>query len=251
MKVLSFLAIALFGASGIVSVVHAQSGLSKTPIQPLANIEESVIDFLESHHLTELDSGEALDANPVNVSVKPLDKRLRLADCAEPLEAQWAPGSRQIGRVTVQVNCSSPKPWRIRVQSTVTMEGSVWKLARGVQRGEVMTADHLIQESVILGKASQSVNMPVLDIEPWLGYAFSRRIGAGKVLDERMLKPAVLVSKGKAVTIRHKMAGVSLRANGIALENASAQQRVKVRNQTSGRVVNAIAVSRDVVEVLN
>lgn len=228
-----------------VSMSMAQTAPSVMPIQPLSEISSEVHTFIQSSHQS---------ADDLSISVKPLDKRLRLTQCSEPLSAQWASGSRELGRVSVQVHCQSPKPWRLLVQATVTVQGKVWSLARGVRRGEALSRELLVHRSVTLGAANPSLSaaaMPVVDIDPLIGFVFSRQVRAGKVLDERMLKPALLIQKGKVVIIRHRSAGLSLQAKGIALDNAAVQQRVRVRNQSSGKTIDAVAVSKGVVEILN
>lgn len=189
----------------------------------------------------------------VSVAVKKLDRRLRLVNCLNPLEPTWSNRSRRLGRVTVQVACSSPKPWRVHVQATVTMEGMVWTLARGVRRGELLSSDVLVQQEVTLGAnnaAFTSLGSPVVDLEPWLGFAFAQRVVAGKVLNERMLKPAKVLSKGDAVVIRHRSTGLELQTRGIALGDAGAQQQTQVRNSSSGKIIDVVVVSPGIVEIL-
>ncbi|WP_157735851.1 flagellar basal body P-ring formation chaperone FlgA [Granulosicoccus antarcticus] len=207
-----------------------------------------------AHAVREFVTAEQTSTDGVQVEVKALDNRLRLAQCDAPLDTYWSPGSRSIGRVTVQVECASPKPWRVHVQSTVTQEGYVWVLSRGVQRGDLLDPDLLVKQIVKLGASNAALNSlgtPILDVKPWLGYAFSQRVGAGKMLNERMLKPANLIKKGDAVLIRIESAGLKLQTKGVALKDAAAGKFVQVRNIASGRVVDAVALRKGVVVVLN
>jgi len=233
------LALIAAGLSQAVSSASVPSG-----IQSLAEIQQVVGDYVRTQNADSID---------ISVEVKPLDKRLRLAACDQPLNAFWSPGSRSMGRVTVQVECASPKPWRVHVQSTVTMEGLVWTLDRSVRRGDVLTRGLLQQVPVKIGANNPALRAsaaPILNIESWIGFAFSQRVSAGKVLDERMLKPPVLVEKGEAVLIVHQSAGLQLQTNGIALTNAAMGKRVQVRNTSSGKILEATAVARGLVEVL-
>jgi flagella basal body P-ring formation protein FlgA len=65
-----------------------------------------------------------------------------------------------------------------------------------------------------------------------------------------MLKQANLIDKGEKVLIRHHSSGLELQTQGIALEAAIARQRLQVRNASSGKVVEAIAVAPGQVEVV-
>lgn len=215
-----------------------------TGIHPLDDIEASVRAFVIN---------EQHDAQGVDVRVNSLDKRLRLAECAEPLKAYWSPGSRRFGRVTVQVACEGPKSWRIHVQSTVTYEGTVWVLGRGVRRGDILQRSDLEQKVVTVGgnnSTFRNVAEPVKNLDRWLGYAFSARVTAGAVLDENMLVPAKIVNKGESVLIVHETAGLQLQTKGIALSEGAKGSPVQVKNTSSGKTVDAIVLARGLVQLL-
>lgn len=223
---------------------NADAPASQPDIQPLDSIRLAVQSFIESVSSAE---GE------IDVAVKQLDRRLRLAYCTDPLTTTWSPGSRAVGRVTVQVACSAPRPWRVHVQATVTMQGLVWTLSRGVSRGDILTRDVLSQQSVTLGAnnaAFTSLGTPVRSIDMWLGYEFAQRVNSGKVLNERMLKPARLLYKGDTVVIRHRSQGLELQTKGVALSDAGARQQTQVRNSSSGKIIDVVVVSTGIVEIL-
>lgn len=217
---------------------------TKSEIQSLEAIAAAVETFAKAQHAHN---------NDVTVSVRSLDSRLRLAKCNEPLQTNWSPGSRPLGRVTAQVACVSPKPWRIHVNASVTMKGTVWTLARGVRRGDSLSMALVEQQEITLGSNNtglRSLGTPVLDIKPWLGFEFQQAVGTGKVLSEGMLKPPILISKGDAVVIRHIATGLELQTRGVALKDAYAQEQTQVRNTSSGKVIDVVAVRPGVVEIL-
>lgn len=214
-------------------------------IQSLEGIAMVVDQFIRSENQSA--------GREVTISAKPLDRRMRLAKCAKPLEAFWSPGSRQLGRVAVQVACASPKRWRIHVQATVTMEGSVWALAKGVKRGEILKPHMLTKKVITMGaqnSALATIGSPVTDVTPWLGYMFAQRVNTGQILNERMLEPASLIRKGDTVLITHRSHGLSLQTKGIALKDAAANQQVQVKNSASGKIIDAIVIAEGVVEIL-
>ena len=220
---------------------HAQTEL----IQSLPKIEKAVGTFVLE---------EQASQDNVSVEVRPLDNRLRLSRCEGELKTQWSAGSRTLGRVTVQVSCAEPISWRVHVQATVMLEGYVWVLERGAQRGEVLGTPMVVKQKIMLGAnnaALTALGNPIVDVEPWLGYMFSQRISAGKVLTDRMLKRANLVNKGEKVLIRHRTTGLQLQTFGTALKGAASDQRIQVRNNSSGKVIEVVVVARGLVEVLH
>ena len=229
----------------------ANYAVTGTPISSESDIQslDAIKDVVERFVLLELKDGKN-----VAVEVKDLDRRLRLVNCQDRLEVEWSQSSRSLGRVTVQVSCKSPKPWRLYVQATVTMESMVWTLSRGVRRGEVLKPDLLTKKEVTLGsnnRALTSLGTPIKDVEPWLGFVFTQRVNAGKVVNERMLKPAKLVSKGEAVVIRHRSSGLELQTRGTALHDAGAREQTQVRNTSSGKIIDVVVVAPGVVDILN
>ncbi len=222
-------------------LTHAQAEL----VQPLAQIEKAVSTFVLE---------EQVSQENVSVEIRSLDKRLRLSRCEGGLQTQWSAGSRTLGRVTVQVSCAEPISWRVHVQATVMLEGYVWALERGAQRGDVLSKSILAKQKIMLGAnnaALTALGNPIIDVEPWLGYTFSHRISAGKVLTDRMLKRANLVNKGEKVLIRHRATGLQLQTFGTALKSAASDQRIQVRNNSSGKIIEVVVVARGLVEVIH
>lgn len=240
----------LFSLLFTANCAHAQSNTSaqaqSSPvIHSLEAIAATVDEFIQREQLPE---------QIVSVQVKALDRRLRLAHCMTPLNTAWSPGSRRLGRVTVEVSCTALKSWRMRVQATVTKDGVVWTLKRGVQRGDRLTSDLLVPLNITLGAGNSgfsTLNSPVGDVEPWLGFVFTQRVASGKVLSERMLKMPKLIAKGEAVVIRHRSKGLQLQTRGVALRDAGAQQQTQVRNTASGKTIDVVAVAPGVVEILH
>ena len=229
----------------IVSFANVHANNTKSAgIHSLSDIEASVRDFVIS---------EQPEADGVSVQVNSLDKRLRLVECPVKLQSYWSPGSRRYGRVTVQVACEGPKSWRIHVQSTVTYEGAVWVLGRGVRRGDILEVADLEQKVVTVGGNNYSFRNgsdPIKTLDRWIGYAFNQRVTAGAVLDESMLDPAKVVSKGESVLIVHETVGLQLQTKGIALSEGAKGSPVQVRNTSSGKTVDAIVLARGLVQLL-
>jgi flagella basal body P-ring formation protein FlgA len=134
------------------------------------------------------------------------------------------------------------------------MESVVWTLARGVRRGDVLERGLLIEKTVILGvnnAISSSHVAPVIDLEPWLGFEFTQRVNAGQVINERMLKPPKLVSKGDAVVIRHRASGLELQTRGTALRDAGVREQIQVRNTSSGKIIDVVVVAPGIVDIIH
>ena len=212
--------------------------------QPPESITAAGADFLRTLH----------DDDPsLTIGGGRLDERLRLSPCAGPLESRLAPGSRPYGRVTVRVSCSEGAPWRVHVQFELSRERTLWTLARSARRGEVLTRDMLEKSTVTLGRgetlAARS-GVPIDAPDAWLGHEFVRDASGGGLLLENMLAPRRLIERGAAVRLRVAGDGLAIETAGVALADAALHERVSVRNDSSGRTVEGIAIARGVVEVV-
>ena len=64
-----------------------------------------------------------------------------------------------------------------------------------------------------------------------------------------MLTPDLLVRRGQQVTVIAASGPVEIRAQGLALNDAAASERVRVQNVTSLKVVEGVVESDSVVRV--
>lgn len=211
--------------------------------QDLATIEHVAVNFIKQQH-----PADAI----LNVNLQRLDKRLKLSTCDTDLMVNWSPGSRLVGRTTVSVACSSPKPWRIFVRATVEKELLTWVLNKPVRKGEVLSRQLVTQQSIMLGNSAlfaQPGGMPISEIEPWIGQVFVRAIQAGRVLTDQSLQLPFLVTKGDPVSITYNSAQLAIKTKGVALESGSLEQKISVKNTVSNKVFDAIVVGRSNVSI--
>lgn len=209
--------------------------------QSLAMIEQAAEVFIAA--------GQA-DASAATVSVRPIDRRLRLPRCATPLDSAWAPGSRHVGRVTVRVTCARPA-WRLHVQADAAHEVAAWALVRGAARGAVLSSDMVTKTTVRVGDPAQSrhrFERTIRSLEPWLGLEFDRSVGGGEILSEDMLTAPALVRRGEEVALVHLGQALKVEARATALSDGVRDERIRVRNSRSGRIVEAVVTARGRVE---
>lgn len=173
-----------------------------------------------------------------------VDERLKLARCGRPLDAAIERPIER-GRGTVLVSCSGPSPWRLFVPVRVREDVAVLVLARNVQPGHVLTADDVTVER----RSSASLPHDYLSGgAEAIGLAVRRTQTAGAVLTAAALEAPEVVRRGELVTLAAGAGPVSVRAEGVALEDARLKQRLKVRS-ASGRVIEGTAEGPGLVRV--
>lgn len=187
---------------------------------------------------------EAPQDGEVEIKAVPLDTRLRLAPCQQPLLSELA-GKGTIGsHTTVRVACPDSEGWNIYIPVRVkTMRPVV--VARHALPANTILDEGMLQTTL---KDSKLIHNHVFsDYRGIIGSKVRRHVQAGQPILGRNL---CLVCKGDAVTIIASSKNLQLKADGVALANAGNGERVSVRNSRSRRIVEARVVSVGVVEVL-
>ncbi len=206
-------------------------------IQSLLSIEAAVRGFLEE---------QAQQYEDVEISVSPLDPRLRLAPCEQPLEAYFPPGGRTTGSTLVGVRCRGEHPWSLYVSATVAVQELVVVTARPVSRGLPLSAGDVVLERRDLSRVTSGF---LTDPAAAIGKSVTRGLGQGIILSPNMLKAALLVRRGERVTLTAKTGGLEVRMQGEALADGVEGQRIRVRNLSSKREVEGVVVAPGVIEV--
>jgi len=207
-------------------------------IHPLKEIRQRVEQFLAAAH--------ADAENPPRIEVGSLDRRLRLAACAEPLEASLPKGYTAMGRTTVAVRCNRPKPWTLYVQATVSRFEAVVTAARTLPRGTRLAADDLRFRERNL---SDLISGYFTEKEAITGQIVTRTIRAGAPLSPNLLEAPSVVRRGERVAILAREGGLEVRMSGRALEDGAKGELIRVKNRSSGREVEAVVVEPGVVQV--
>lgn len=183
-------------------------------------------------------------SSAVQVDAVGVDERLRLPACGEPLEAAIEQAFTS-GRGTVAVSCATPQPWRLFVPVRTSRSVPVVVLRRGVRRGQVLTADDVALET------RSSAALPydyLLELDDAVGLTAKRTVPAGTVLVPAALERARLIERGAIVTLVSAAGPVQVKSQGIAVEPAGADQRIRVRT-ASGRIVEGTVTANGDVRV--
>jgi flagella basal body P-ring formation protein FlgA len=172
------------------------------------------------------------------VQVGPLQPGLRLARCEGGITSVVAPGLRNPSRVLIELRCARPAAWHLYVPVRVVGIASVAVAAHAIVAGSVLTAtDVAVEHRELTALPPGFFDSPALVI----GLTAGRAIAGGAVLTNQQLLAAKAVQRGQTVT---------LIADGGALTDGLINQRVRVENLSSGRIVEGIARSEEVVEIV-
>jgi len=118
--------------------------------------------------------------------------------------------------------------------------------SRQVLRGEIVGAEDVVRARINLTALGRDTAINERDI---VGMEASRTINPGEPFGTSKLVVPPIITNGSKVTMVYKGELFEATASGIAMENAIPGQSIKVRNDTSKKVVNGIALESGLVEV--
>jgi flagella basal body P-ring formation protein FlgA len=181
------------------------------------------------------------------LQVGPLQPGLHLARCGSGITSAIAPGLRNPSRVLIELRCAAPAAWHLYVPVRVVGTSAVAVAAHALVAGSVLTAsDVSVEQRDLTALPLGFFDAPAQVI----GLTAGRAIAGGAVLTNQQLLAAKAVQRGQTVTLIADGGGMSVRMAGRALTDGLINQRVKVENLSSGRIVEGIARSEEVVEIV-
>jgi len=195
---------------------------------------------------------KAYIANNINlpgeyeVNLIPLDGRLNLPQCAGPLEAFTANDLIKAGRSTIGVRCNTGKKWSIFTSAVIKTYQMIVVLSQPVQRGEIITRQHLAIEKREVSNLREDF---VTQIEQVENKQIIRQLDAGTILSLKHIVEPKLIKRGDKVVISSTRPNFSIKMSGTAMADGVKGQLISVKNQNSGRIINATVVEPGLVSV--
>jgi flagella basal body P-ring formation protein FlgA len=231
----------------MLALAAANAGAGPVPAAIPTTVEHEDLAHLESlASATAVPELGALTPNQ-HLVVGPLQPSLHLARCSNAVQAQIAAGMRIPGRLLVELRCAGVAPWHIYVPVRVVGSADVIVAAHALVAGNVLSPSDLRVERRDLTELPPGyLDAP----ETAIGLTAARGISTGAILTNQILLGTKAVQRGQMVTLIANVAGMSVRMAGRALSDGFVNQRVKVENLSSGKTVEGIARSEQVVEII-
>jgi len=175
------------------------------------------------------------------------DTRLKLSKCDSNKIQVFYPGKQQrLGNVSIGLRCLEGKSWTIYLRAFITMKQKVVFSKRFIGRGNVITKDDLVIDTIEVSNTNRKYFHLTKNI---IGQVAKRNIRIGQKISATVLKPAMIIKRGHEVTIIARTAGILIRTKGKALSDGAKGQIVKVRNLRSKRELQATVIAPNTVKV--
>ncbi|MBK8538299.1 MAG: flagellar basal body P-ring formation protein FlgA [Candidatus Competibacteraceae bacterium] len=212
--------------------------VAEEAIQSLAAIQSAAHAFLMTQHRNR--------SEPPQIQLRDLDPRLRLVPCAAPLEAFLPGGAKTVGNTSIGVRCPGSQSWTVYQSATVQVFDQVQVASRFLSKGAILSAADLRSERRELSALPGGYETAP---EPLLGKQLRQALMAGAVIAPQAVKAVPAIRRGETVTIISRQGGMEVSSSGIALSDAELGGRVRIRNESSQRVVEGTVTDQHRVEI--
>jgi flagella basal body P-ring formation protein FlgA len=232
----------LAGAMGLATPASAQAPAAPVVTEDLQDIPalEAIVKTAAAQELAPLTEHERF-------LVGPLQPHLQLQRCATPVKPVIGNGHHMKDRVTVELRCAGPAAWHLYVPVRVIGTSTAAVTVHAIVVGSVLKAEDLRVEQHDISELPQGYfDDPAVAV----GLTASRPIAGGTILTNQQLVASKAVQRGQTVTLVADAGGMLVRMAGRAMSDGLVNQRVKVQNLSSGKVVEGIARSEQVVEII-
>lgn len=207
--------------------------------QSIQSIRAAAKQHVLSH--SQLMPYQTLEVSSINI-----DNRLKLAQCSHALQAFSPAHQRRGQQTTVGISCQLPKSWKIYIPVKVTLKTPVIVASHTLNPGEVITQDDLRSEI-------QSVNHLSYGYYDQAHKLINKRvksqINAGSVLTPAMLQAAIVIKRGQTITMTAKLRGLNIQAQGKALTDGVEGESIRIKNLSSGNIIEGTVQSNGTVVI--
>lgn len=207
------------------------------PLQSKESLHQQVLE-----HLKQKVDQQIFDPE---IKIRPISPRLRLPLCQTEVELEDKQPTKVTGRMSIKLSCPDPF-WKLYV--SVNIEGylPVVKSARGILRQSEIKAEDVVQELLPYQRVRKGAFTEPKEV---IGMRSKRAIGPNRVITVNMLEPPYIVFAKRRVNILTRIGHIRVESAGIALEDGTKGQQIKVQNVSSKRVIRAIVTGPNQVEV--
>lgn len=217
------LGIGLFGSGALAQAQSAGEAADASAIY--ANAQRWLDDTLSSN----------VGSLPLRmeVVVGELDRRLRLAPCAQ-VEPYVPSNVRLWGRARLGLRCvQGPSKWNVFLPITVKAFGPAWVIKGMVAQGATLSEEDAMAVEVDWAEFNSPI---VANVSDWVGQTATRALSTGQALRQDMVRAAQVFQAGAQVRVLAQGVGFEITTSAQAVSNGVVGQSARVR-MDNGRVM--------------
>lgn len=153
--------------------------------------------------------------------------------CAIPL-AITAQNQQSLGRVTLLVACGNE--WSVYTPVDLNVYRPVVVATKPLASGAVIANDDVALNPLEVGQLTGTY---LTTLDEAVGMGVKRPIAPGKPLLAQQLEQPLLIRRGEGVMISAENGELAVKMSGTALTDGRRGEHIRIKNQTSTRVIDA------------
>ena len=201
--------------------------------QALAISGKEIKELIKEHLLV-----QGITSNPV------IKESRQFKDCNHKLNIENPYNSFR----TVVVSCKTPLKWQVSIRTNAKSNlqtKSKLKNSENFKNIKLITLKHNLKKGELIKESdlkfdyrNNSVgNGYFIDKNILIGREINQNLSRGQIIKVRHLKERFTVVEGQAIIIYADLNGINVKMDGNALQNGHLNEWIKVRNNSSGKVV--------------
>lgn len=204
-------------------------------------LKQDLAKFLAEHY-------QQAPHDRIDISTGNLDNRLRLGQCPTPVEFTPQDQTGLGGNISVKAECQSPPiKWAVHVPAQVMIYREIPVALNDIARGERLGAAQVTTASVNVSIIRQDF---AADLPAVIGREAKRNIGKGEPFRTALLDAPTTVRRGEVVTLESVAGSIKVSSSGTAMGDGRLGQKIRVRNESSQRIITGMVTGHGVVQAL-
>ena len=205
----------------------------------VSELKQAAKAFLTSLH--------AHTVGDLEITLSELDPRLKLNRCDhEFLIDTLNPRSTHLGRVSVQIRCTTPKPWKIYLNAQINLWQQVVVFHRSLTKGSSIQRSDLYLERHNLSRLR---NGYFTSIEAVSDLTLNHNVRPGQIVTASSVSAPKLVRRGELVRLINERQGIRIESKGYAQSDGALGDRVRFKHVGSDRIILAQVTQRGIAKV--
>ena len=140
----------------------------------------------------------------------------------------------------IKVNCIVKNPWQFIVRNKIDKKIKVIALKNPKMRGEIISEEDLI----LITKKKGFKNIYITNKNDVVGKKLTKSVRPNEGLKYSSLKNDWLIEKNALVTIINNKSFITIKEEGLAMEDANFMEKIRVKNIKSGKIIEGYAKNK-------
>ena len=230
-KLCSVLAVSLF-------LIFYSTLLSAAGYHAHQQIRDAAIEYVRTHIPDDIRIKE--------IKAGKIDSRIHFKQCSQALEASSSSNKTIARNWTINVRCMDTPTWSIYIPVKSILMRNMVSSKTTITRGEMLNKNNLQLTEQEISNQNYNHFSSFSDVS---GREARRTIRPNRVIKSSMLQEALLVHKKETVMIYAMNSKLKISMKGTALRSGRYNQMIKVRNNSSHKIIEALVIERGIVSV--